>query len=269
MVDADLNADPANVPLPRRSELGPATPSTHYDDLPSPSVSKSASKRKSTLGASPRTSRRLTSGANLDSPFDDDDLADDSLLLTNDDVGDQGTPSVSPRKRKTLQRVSDVSELLDDADGSTETVKHADRSRKNTASHRTTNLEYEEPEDFYDASGDLADDVGAGYDDHGDMGDVGADDVDDDDVAQSGLQDVQEDEEEEEEEQLEHSEESGDETAVERARPTVQRKKSPKARGRPRQTTAEWSMPKPRSIRMSHIGPGMSRLTGVDQRNDR
>lgn len=260
----DIYADPTNVSLPRPSHLGPATPTTGYDDLPSPSVSRSASKRKSAFGLSPSGSRRVTKSSTLRSPLADQDVDDDSMVLGYDDDMDQ-TASPSSKKRKPSRHQpepgADEDEDVDEDEGYDSTALARNRSAKQSlASTRPAMDEDDDAEDFYDAPADL---------DDADLGSGGYDD----DIADDGPSGVNASDFDEEEETVNHGnqvdmdedagegegsvdqgseEEDEEESAVERA---TTKKKVPKVTkpGHKRAARIEEHVPVAKSARLSGV----------------
>jgi len=236
-------ADPTRVPLPRRSELAPATPGTNVDDLPSPSVSisrsatKSVSKRKSNLGGSPnQISRRSIATTVNHSPLGNQSLEydGDSMLLNDED------PNLSPRSRRQSRRDTILTE-----DGGEPSIDHGRHrnDRKSMASRKS----YASEPNLDDLGGDDDDDdPEQNYAfDNGPADDGGGEDSEEElaDEEQAEAEIALEDEQD----PVEGSDEdTGEETAVERPRSRVKRGKTTKTKTvqrRPRDSSSSSTSP--------------------------
>jgi hypothetical protein len=225
--------EPTTVPLPRRSELAPATPGTNVDDLPSPSasisrsISKSASKRKSTLGGSPgqNVSRRSIATTINRSPLTSRsiDFEDESMLLEDNDEDDLD-PTVSPNSRRQSRR--DTMATDHEGDMSVDAARHRnDRksmaSRKSYAEDQSIGMIGVDEDDDEDMDQNHAFDNGGGEDE--DEDDLQADEEQAE--AEIALDDDEPAVNEDDVSEVDQDEDTGEETAVERPPPKAKKAK--------------------------------------------
>jgi hypothetical protein len=227
--------EPTTVPLPRRSELAPATPGTNVDDLPSPSasisrsISKSASKRKSTLGGSPNqnVSRRSIATTINRSPLTSRsiDFEDESMLLEDNDEDDLD-PTISPNSRRQSRR--DTMATDHEGDMSVDAARHRN-DRKSMASRKSYaedqsigTIGVDDEEDDEDMDQNHAFDNGGGGEDE-DEDDLQADE--DQAEAEIALDDDEPLVNEDDASEVDQDEDTGEETAVERPPPKAKKAK--------------------------------------------